>query len=150
MLSELTPSEINEVLDNNYIGRIGCRDGDKIYIVPVNYLFEYGRVLCHSYDGQKVAMMRKYPDVCFEVEQIHSFNHWKTVVGWGTFEELTDASDIAEAKLQLTDAMLAQKASLTSSAPAGEVQHHPDSSSATMVYYRIRFNELSGRAEKEV
>ena len=150
MLSELTQSEIEEVLSDNYIGRIGCRDGDKIYIVPVNYIFEYGRVLCHSYDGQKVAMMRQNPDVCFEVEEIRSFNNWKTVVGWGIFEELTDAKDIEHAKSQLSDLMLAQKASLSSVPPAEEIPKHPEHPATNMVYYHIRFNELSGRHEREI
>jgi nitroimidazol reductase NimA-like FMN-containing flavoprotein (pyridoxamine 5'-phosphate oxidase superfamily) len=150
MLSELTQSEIEEVLADNYIGRIGCRDGDKIYIVPVNYIFEYGRVLCHSYDGQKIAMMRRNPDVCFEVEEIRSFNNWKTIVGWGVFEELTDDEDIEHAKSQLSDLMLAQKASLTNAPPAEEIVKHPPTPATNMVYYRIRFNELSGRHEREI
>jgi nitroimidazol reductase NimA-like FMN-containing flavoprotein (pyridoxamine 5'-phosphate oxidase superfamily) len=95
-------------------------------------------------------MMRKNPDVCFEVEEIKSFNHWKTVVGWGQFEELVDAADIEQAKAQLSDVMLAQKATLTSGPPAEETPQHPASPSANMIYYRIRFNELSGRHEKEL
>jgi nitroimidazol reductase NimA-like FMN-containing flavoprotein (pyridoxamine 5'-phosphate oxidase superfamily) len=150
MLTELTQSEIKEVLATNYIGRIGCRDGDKIYIVPVNYLFEYDQVLFQSYDGQKVAMMRRNPDVCFEVEEIRSFNNWKTVVAWGIFEELTTPEEIASAQSGLSDLMLAKKASITSAPPAEEIPKHPQTPATDMVYYRIRLAEFSGRREQEI
>ena len=147
MLRELTHSEIEDVLRNNYIGRIGCQEGDRIYIVPVNYLFDLGNVYCQSYEGQKVEMMRDNPDICFEVEEIHSFNHWKTVVGWGIFEELTDPREIERVRSQLSEMMLAQKAMMSGPPPEKSVERPRTDLQAQPVYYRIRFAEWSGRME---
>ena len=122
MLRELTHPEIEDVLRNNYIGRIGCREGDRIYIVPVNYLHDLGNVYCQSYEGQKVEMMRNNPDICFEMEELHSFNPWKTVVGWGIFEELSDPLEIERARGQLSEMMLAQKALLNGPPPGKEIE----------------------------
>jgi nitroimidazol reductase NimA-like FMN-containing flavoprotein (pyridoxamine 5'-phosphate oxidase superfamily) len=149
MLTELTKAEIQEVLTNNYIGRIGCRDGDRIYIFPVNYVHQHDMVYCQSYEGAKVAMMRAQPNVCFEVEEIRDFYHWKTAMGWGTFEELTSAEDIQEVKLQLSEIMLARKASLTALPPT-EASLGMHGTLSAIVYYRIRFTELSGRSEKNI
>src|SRR4051812_28379131 len=118
MTGELNNHEIEEVLENGYIGRIGCRDGNRIYVVPVSYIYEYGRVLCQSYEGYKVALMRKYPDVCFEVEELRSFFEWKTVICWGIFKELTSPEEIAYARAHLSVTMLARKAGLTVPSPA--------------------------------
>ena len=149
MIGELSKREIDEVFSNGYIGRIGCRDGDRIYIVPVNYIYEYDAVLCQSYEGQKVAVMRKSPEVCFEVEELHSFFHWKTVIGWGTFQELSTPEDIKYASAQLSDVMLAQKASVSQPPPAESGETH-EGTQATIVYYRILFEKLSGRYEQVV
>ena len=148
MTGELNRSEIEEVLSNGYIGRIGCRDGERVYIVPVNYLYENGFVLCQSYEGQKVHLMRQSPAVCFEVEEMLSFSSWKTVIGWGTFEELTAEEEIRSAQSRMSDIMLAQKAVLNQPPPAERADAHPRPQT-TITYYRIRLEELSGRFEKE-
>jgi len=38
MIGQLTNEEIEEVLRSNLLGRIGCSNGKKIYVVPVNYV----------------------------------------------------------------------------------------------------------------
>ena len=40
MLGQLTNDEIEEVLKSNLLGRIGCSNGRKIYVVPVNYVYD--------------------------------------------------------------------------------------------------------------
>jgi len=149
MLTTLTHTEIAEVFHNNYIGRIGFRDDDRIYITPVNYIYENDMVLCQSYEGLKVSLMRQYPQVCFEVEELRYSNDWKTVIGWGVFEELNNAADIDYARSRLWEVMLAQKAGLATPPPAQETMVHGVPHTA-VVYYRIRFSELSGRMEKRI
>jgi len=148
MLGELTVAQIEEVLNENFIGRIGCRDGDKIYILPISYRYDYGMVLCHSYVGNKIEVMRQNPDICFEVEEVYSFHQWKTVMGWGVYEELTQEADIEEAKRKLSAAMLRQKALLSAEPPTEIAHQHHHDKPLESVYYRIRFNEWSGRFEK--
>ena len=33
-------------------------------------------------------MMRENPEVCFEVEQVDNLASWRSVIAWGTYEEL--------------------------------------------------------------
>jgi len=34
--------------------------------------------------------MRKNPEVCFQLDVIENLASWRSVICWGTFEELTD------------------------------------------------------------
>jgi nitroimidazol reductase NimA-like FMN-containing flavoprotein (pyridoxamine 5'-phosphate oxidase superfamily) len=149
MLKELSKSEIEEVLRNNVLGRIGYRQGERVHIAPVSYVFETGSVLCRSYEGDRVLAMRDNRHVCFEVEELYSFNNWKTVVAWGVYEELFDMTEIAHARSLLSELMLSQKA-LLSSLPPTETSANHHGNSKDIVYYCIRFVELSGRSEREI
>ncbi len=145
MLRELTTTEIDELLMSSTLGRIGCRQGDKIFIMPVSYVYEHDMVYCQSYEGMKVSLMREYPDVCFEVEWLASFNEWKTVLAWGTYEELDRPEDIAVARKRLSYMRLERKASLSSPPPSEASDGAHGRGEASVVYYRIRIHEMSGR-----
>ncbi|MEJ0105924.1 MAG: pyridoxamine 5'-phosphate oxidase family protein [Bacteroidota bacterium] len=59
MIGRLTHEQIEEVLKENVLGRIGCSDGKKIYVVPVNYIYDGKYIIAHSVMGMKIEMMRK-------------------------------------------------------------------------------------------
>ncbi|HSP76366.1 MAG TPA: pyridoxamine 5'-phosphate oxidase family protein [Cryobacterium sp.] len=101
MLGELNDQEIDDVLRKAVIGRIGCHAGGQTYIVPVSFAYDGEHVYGHSGIGRKVAMMRENPSVCFEVEQVDDLGNWKTVVAWGTFEELIGTDAAASRQLLL-------------------------------------------------
>jgi uncharacterized protein len=89
MMGNLKAEEIEDVLRSEMIGRIACVTDGWPYIVPVTYVYDGGEyVFSHSAEGEKVAAMRKNPQVCFEVEQIKSVSNWRTVIMRGLFEEL--------------------------------------------------------------
>jgi uncharacterized protein len=69
MLGELKPEQINAVLFNEVVGRIGCHGEGRTYIVPITYVFDGDAVYGHSAEGLKIRMMRANPNVCFEVDQ---------------------------------------------------------------------------------
>jgi nitroimidazol reductase NimA-like FMN-containing flavoprotein (pyridoxamine 5'-phosphate oxidase superfamily) len=149
MLAELTQSEIEEVLANNYIGRIGCKDDESVYIVPVNYQYKPGYVQCYSLVGEKIQMMRKHPDVCFEVEEIKDNSHWTTIICWGRYEEITDESELELLRPQYAEYMLRMRASLSSLPPNEHAGIQPtEAELSAPVIYRIRFTKYSGRFEK--
>ncbi len=62
MLGSLTPVQIDALLFNQTIGRIGCQLDDKILVVPITYVFQDGYLYGHSREGQKIAAMRKHPE----------------------------------------------------------------------------------------
>ncbi len=88
MLGELSIEEIEQVLTDNVIGRIGCTDGVKTYVVPVTYVYLDGSIIGHTTEGLKIELLRKNPECCFEVDQMKSISSWKSVIAWGTFKEL--------------------------------------------------------------
>ena len=88
MLGKLNDTQIEEVLANNVLGRIGCHDDGRTYIVPINYVYDGKNIIAHSTPGMKIQMMRHNPQVCFEVDEMIDFSNWKSVIVYGTFEEL--------------------------------------------------------------
>ncbi len=83
MIGKLTDEQIEEVLKENVLGRIGCNDGKITHVVPVNYVYDGKFIIAHSVAGIKIQMKRKNPDVFFEVDKIKSFTNWKNVIRWG-------------------------------------------------------------------
>lgn len=151
MLAQLTQTEIEEVLTNNYIGRIGYRDDESVYIVPVNYQYKPGYVQCYSLVGEKIQVMRQHPEVCFEVEEVKDNSHWTTVICWGRYEEISDEAELELLRPQYAEYMLRMRASLTS-LPPGEAERTPPTEAelSAPVIYRIHFTKYSGRFERSV
>lgn len=150
MLGELTPEEIGEMLSNNSIGRIGCNDGEKTYVVPISYLLEQSGILCHSKNGMKIEMMRRNPEVCFEVDDIKDYNNWSCVIAWGTYQELTSGEDIEYARQFFSEYMLQQKTSETALPPHTQEEryHTAKLDYIPAIYYRIHFHKVTGRYER--
>src|SRR5687768_6127046 len=93
MLGKLTTTEIEEIIMHQTVGRIGCHANGITYIVPISYAYDGQYVYMHSYEGQKIDMMRKNPDICIEVDVMSDMANWKSVIAWGTFEELKDIEE---------------------------------------------------------
>lgn len=149
MLGQLTENEIVDVLEKGTVGRIGCTDGNRIYIVPVTYIFRGDHVLCHSNEGMKIHMMRSNPNVCFEVDDIRDNAHWKSIIAWGIYQEITAENELAEARKQLTDRALKHKTSITALPPEASPEQPIAHGSAhgESVYYKIKLEEVTGRFE---
>ena len=87
MTGELSNDEITALLESEHIGHMACSDEGKPYIVPMAYLFHEEILYGQTTDGKKVQMLRKNPQVCFQVEHIEP-GQWKSAICWGTFEEM--------------------------------------------------------------
>src|SRR5690349_1576236 len=90
MLGQLNKSQIDDVLHREMVGRIGCYTDHKMYVVPVTYVYDGEFIYAHSREGKKIEMMRKNPNVCFEVDSMENMANWRGVILWGTYEELKD------------------------------------------------------------
>ncbi|PWT77591.1 MAG: pyridoxamine 5'-phosphate oxidase [Bacteroidetes bacterium] len=89
MFGELNSGEIELVLHEQIIGRIGCHVENMTYVVPISYAYDGSYVYAHTQEGLKIHMMRKNPNVCFEVDSTKDMADWRSVICWGDFEELT-------------------------------------------------------------
>lgn len=147
MIGELTYIEIEEVLQDQVIGRIGCCSGGTTYIVPVSYAYNDPYVYIFSLEGKKVDIMRKNPEVCFEVDEIQNIQNWKSVLVWGTFEELKGTLERQKAWKILADRSLPLL-----SAETTDLSHQPslandDVNEIEGIFYRIELKEKTGRFE---
>lgn len=143
VLGDLTKSQVEDVLQENIIGRIGCHAYGQTYVVPITYAYDGTYVYAHTSVGMKLHMMRGNPHVCFEVDQMDDLANWQSVIAWGTFEEL-HGSGAEEAM-----ALLVDRIEPRISGPPG-VSAHPHHGMTPVVVYRIRLERKTGRFERRV
>jgi len=151
MIGSLTYEASIEVLGSNILGRIGCSDGTKIYVVPINYVFDGKYIIAHSVAGMKIRMMRQNPKVCFEVDEMKNLRNWKSVIVWGEYQELTEERDRYAAMKLFVDRTMGMKISETAIPPeTSEQRVHPRSpGNIKPVIYRIVIDEVTGKYEKD-
>jgi len=77
------------ILREGTIGRLGCIAAGWPYVVPVNYFFDGKDVYIHSLPGKKIDALRANPRVCLQVDEIKDSYHWRSVIAYGTFEEVS-------------------------------------------------------------
>lgn len=152
MLGKLTREEMEDLLIDSSIGRIGCSSNGMTYIVPVNYICDDNRIIVHGLEGRKIKWMRENPSVCFEVDNIINSTNWKSLIIQGTFEEITDELDRFEAMKLFVDRMIKLKISSTSmlSPETREERNVRGLVAHTRpVVFQIKINEMSGRFERD-
>lgn len=148
MLGKLTMPEIERLLSKEVVGRIGCTDGEKVYVVPISYAYDGEYVYCHSREGLKVEMMRKNPAVCFEVDHMQNMANWQSVIAHGKFEELKDLSSKKDALDRLHGRVLPLVSSETTHLSRDWPFAAADARKIDGVTFRIRLEEKTGRFEK--
>lgn len=64
------PQELESVLREGAVCRMGLCDEGKPYVVPMNYGYRDGSVFLHSAaEGRKIDILRRNPSVCLEFEK---------------------------------------------------------------------------------
>jgi hypothetical protein len=149
MLGSLTPVQIRQVLESQVIGRIGCYSGDEVYVVPVSYAYRKGYIYAHSHVGRKIDIMRSNPNVCFQVDAIERMNTWRSVILWGTYQELETEHDRGTAMKILTERLTPLGTSEVTQ-PSHGLSHPPEvvEKGVKTIVYRIRILRSSGRYER--
>jgi len=149
MLGELQEPQIRNLLSSQVIGRLACTDGRQPYIVPVTYAYDGEYIYGQSNEGTKLTILRRNPQVCFEVDSMTDMRNWQSVVVKGTFEELDN-----QAAEDARDVLFNRVLPLTTSSTVHYDNHeqvHPidDSTRVKRVMYRISIEEVTGRFEKQ-
>ena len=150
MLAALKSEQIEQVLRSEVLGRIGCHADGRTYVVPITYAYDGERVICHSRTGMKIEMMRKNPEVCFEVEQVDNLANWRSVIAWGRYEELQGEAG-QKAMGQLIERVMPLLASSTADLSHSEeaLQQGKEYQLSTQaVIFCIHLTEKTGRFEK--
>lgn len=149
MIGILNSQQIDQVLNMQVFGRIACSHNKKLYVVPVSYAFDGNYLYAHSREGMKIDMLRKNPETCFQVDIVDSLASWRSVIAWGTYEELKTSDSQAKAKTLLENRFLPLHTSQAISRPSENI-HPPQSVEKKLkaVYFRIKIKEKTGRFER--
>ena len=149
MIGILGPDEIDEFLGAQKFARLGCHADGKTYVVPISYAFAKGRLIGQTTEGTKIAMMRKNPEVCVEVDEVRSLTDWRSVIVWGRFEELSGLAAV-EAMGRMLDRFgpifedAGAEARLGRNIAPERVGDNP----AATIVYAIHVTEMTGRYER--
>lgn len=147
MFGTLNNEEIEQVFQTSFIGRIGCHADGKTYVVPISYAYDGACIYAHTYEGLKISIMRKNPEVCFQTDNMQNMANWQSAIAWGTFEELTEPERRNAGLKILTDRVLPYIASETVKlAPQWPFPpDHPEKIEG--IVFRICIREKSGKFE---
>jgi uncharacterized protein len=148
MVGDLNEMQIEDVLQQQLIGHLGCHNDGITYIIPVSYAYDGKYVFMHtSTEGKKIEMMRKNPEVCFQVDQLKNMGNWQSVIAWGRYEEITDEAEKANALQKLIDRNLPVVSSSTTHLGKNWPFPPKDLSSIPGIVFRIELKNKTGRFE---
>lgn len=137
MIEELSRAEIDELLAEEVVGRVGCHADGSTYVVPVFFAYDGESIFVQTLEGRKVEMMRSSPAVCFEVDRYElDTGSWRSVVADGRYEELDEAG------AEHARALLRERLAAT----AGRRRERSDTGGRRPVAFAIRLEQVSGRA----
>lgn len=99
--------ELENVFRRAEVCRLAMVDDGEPYIVPLNFGYRDGHLYFHcAREGRKLDVIRKNPQVCFELEtDVHLVKgekacQWSTsyesVIGWGTATISLDEKEVKE------------------------------------------------------
>ena len=151
MIGKLTDEQIEEVLNQNVFGHLGCNDGFNTYVYPINYVYDGKFIISHSNAGSKIQVMRQNGRVCFQVDEVKNFINWKSVMIMGVYQELEDERERYNAMKALMDRNLHLKINETAFLYGTTEQrnHQQLPGNSRPAIYRIVIDEKNGRYENE-
>lgn len=99
--------ELEDVIRRAEVCRLAMIDEGEPYIVPLNFGYRDGCLYFHcAREGRKLDVLRKNPNICFELEadvrleRGETACRWSTryesVIGWGTAAIVVDEREVRE------------------------------------------------------
>jgi nitroimidazol reductase NimA-like FMN-containing flavoprotein (pyridoxamine 5'-phosphate oxidase superfamily) len=147
MFGKLSSTQIEKVISDNFVGRLGCHADGKTYVVPISYAYDGQFIYARTFEGLKISMMRKNPKVCFQIDEMENMANWKSVVTWGTYEELKNEEERNEGLEKLISRMLPEISSETVKLSPQWPFPTNDFTKIRGIIFRIRLIEKTGRFE---
>ncbi len=140
--------EIEGILGRAQVGRLGLADGDEPYVVPLNFVYDDGRIIFHSgIEGRKLDILKKNPKVCFEVDELDkvainveapcfSTTHYHSVIIAGTANSIEDHAEKAAA----VDLLMKKYA------PGKKYDEIPEFAFAIVTVWEINIDKMTAKA----
>lgn len=134
MINQLGERESRALLAQGVLGRLGCSDKGKPYVVPVYYLFDDDCVYAHSLSGHKIDILRANPNACLQVDEIEDDYHWRSVIAFGFYEEVNDEAE----RERILASLFRRLPHLT------PVESRAKDSARQTIVIRLRITEITG------
>ena len=149
MLGKLNDAEIDNLLLSQSVGRIGYTNGKKPLITPVTYVYDGKKIIGQTKEGMKMDIIRKNPQVCFEVDVMSNMDNWKSVLVSGVFRELS-----GEKADKARDYLFSHVLTLMTCSAVHKHQHETackveDNNRIKPIMYQIEIKEKTGRFERQ-
>jgi hypothetical protein len=151
MKGELSMNQINNLLSSQVIGRLACCDGKFPYIIPMTYTYDGEYIFGQTNEGRKLDIMRKNPNVAFQVDSCLDIFNWQSVIVYGQFEEINDDEGSYAKNILVKKVMPLMTESC--------VHHHEHSlvdekdtltdNRFKLTFFKISINEKTGRFERQ-
>ncbi len=149
MVGELNELQMDHLLLSQAVGRLACTDGNMPYVVPVTYIYDGKSIIGQTREGMKLDILRKNPNVCFEVDSMTNMANWRSAVLFGTFEELEgDEADKARDYLFTHMWPLLTSSTIHPHEHEASVAGVDDTNRVKPIMYRINIDKKTGRYEK--
>jgi len=140
-------AEVEAVLQEAEVGRLGTSVGGKPYVVPVNFAYEDGKIFFHGAgEGKKLRDIAENPRVCFEVDMAevmpaegpcdYSYNY-RSVIATGRARMLTDIDERADALRTIVEKFAEGK--------GAEITRERMERFATLAVVEIEVEEMTGK-----
>ena len=149
MLGKLNEIQIDKILTSQVLGRMACTDGKQPYVVPVTYTYDGKYIYGQSNEGMKMKILRKNPNVCFEVDMMTDMRNWKSVIVYGKFEELKNKAAEKAREILFGNVFPLMTSSTIHTFGHDENDNVDDSTRVKYVMYRIKVKKVTGRFEKQ-
>ncbi len=125
-------AEVEELLTNALVGRLGTCSNNIPYITPVNYIYDSNKIYFHSaHEGRKIENIKHNQQVCFEIDQIISIipgmrmpcgstTEYKSVIVFGDVRVVVDIDEKTDALNKLIEKYAPEAPRLPDSSDAAE------------------------------
>ena len=137
-IGKLGNTDALAILREGTLGRLGCIASDWPYVVPVNYYFDGKDIYIHTLPGKKLDALRANPRVCLQVDEIKDPYNWRSVIAYGTFEEVSSE----ETRENVLTKLYSKLPHMT------PVESRLVKGMTGTIVFRIKVEELTGVAEE--
>ncbi|HEX5080561.1 MAG TPA: pyridoxamine 5'-phosphate oxidase family protein [Blastocatellia bacterium] len=137
-IGKIGETDARAILSEGSLGRLGCIAAGWPYVVPVNYFFDGKYIYIHALPGKKVDALRDNPRACLQVDEIQDSYNWRSVIAYGTFEEISNE----ETRENVLTRLYSRLPHLT------PVESQLVKGSSGTIVFRIKVEDVTGMAEE--
>lgn len=101
-IATMSHAQCEAMLRRNHFGRIAFTFHDKVSIEPISYVWDKGWMYGRTSQGSKWLTLLHHPWVAFEIDEVESEFHWKSVVVHGTVAFLQETGSSSHRLLYAT------------------------------------------------